>query len=100
MRRQLTMRCEAVCNIESKRLDDGTPETAVVVVEYSARRDGFKDLALELHAGQVLWVNGLESIKAKARRWGRSDTASAAQRGTVGNPDAWYFLQLPVETAH
>eukprot|EP01043_Picozoa_sp_COSAG02_P049068 COSAG02_NODE_4892_length_4859_cov_1.859874_5_plen_641_part_00 len=99
MRRQLTMHCEAVCNVESE-LERGTPETAVVVVEYSARRDGFNDLASELRAGHVLWVDGLESIKAKARRWGRSGTASVAQRETTEKPCAWYFLQLPVDTAH
>ena len=100
MRRQLTMRCEAVGNNGCVGKNRSTVETAVVVVEYSARRDGFNDLSTKLHAGQVLWINGLESIKAQSRRWGRPGAVSTEQGGATAIPDPWYFLQLPVDTAH
>ena len=100
MRRQLKMRCEAVGNNECGGRHRGTVETAVVVVDYSARRDGFNDLSAELYAGQVLWINGLESMKPQSCRWGQSGAAAAEQRGAKANPEPWYFLQLPVDTAY
>ena len=109
MRRQLTLRCEAIDGTAEQEeatsglvqggSHRGKRETAMVVVEYTARRDGFKDLAPELHAGQVLWVAGLEAIATPRPLSGRWRTAAAAAAAPVAAADSWFSLQLPVDTS-
>lgn len=101
MRRQLTIRCESVGDIDCEGSRQSVAETAVIVVEYTARRDNSNDLAVEIRAGQVLWVAGLESIKSRTRSWDRpGEGISQGPREATARSEAWYSLQLPLDTAH
>ena len=88
VRWELTMRCEDMGARADGAAAAAAGQTGMVVVEYTARRDGLKDLAAELQAGQVLWLDGLKSISRPAR-----DSSGAAA------VLPWFSLRLPVDTA-
>ena len=85
LRWELRLRLEAV---GGSRPAGGEGAAATVLVEYTARRDGLKDLAAELLAGQLLWLDGLAGSTEVSERAGAGGGAEA------------YSLKLPVDTTH